>query len=53
MYGINKITFKDLCNLEMIDLLSVEAEEDKNELRGFIIKHFEKTNSRIAKKILG
>ena len=44
--------FKNLCNLEMIDLFSIKAEEDRDELRGFIIKHFEKTNSRIAKKIL-
>ena len=44
--------FKNLCNLEMIDLLSVETEADRDELRGYIIQHFEKTNSRIAKKIL-
>ena len=36
----------------MIDLLSVETEADRDELRGYIIQHFEKTNSRIAKKIL-
>jgi glutamate synthase domain-containing protein 2/glutamate synthase domain-containing protein 1/glutamate synthase domain-containing protein 3 len=44
--------FGNLCNMEMVDLFSLESQEDKNELRGFIITHFEKTNSRAAKKVL-
>lgn len=44
--------FKDLCNMEMIDLFPLKTQEDKNELRNLIINHFEKTNSKVAKKIL-
>lgn len=44
--------FRDKCNMEMIDLYPVESQEDKNEIRGLIIKHFEYTNSRVAKKVL-
>ena len=44
--------FRNLCNNEMIDLYSLESQDDKNELRGFIINHFEKTDSKVAKKIL-
>jgi len=44
--------FRNLCNGEMVDLFTVDSQEDKNELRGLIIKHFEKTNSRVAKKVL-
>jgi glutamate synthase domain-containing protein 3 len=44
--------FRELCNMEMIDLFSIKTQEDKNELRGFILQHFEKTGSRVAKKIL-
>ncbi len=44
--------FRDLCNMDMIDLFPLKSQVDKNELRGFIINHFEKTNSKVAKKIL-
>ena len=44
--------FRNLCNTEMVDLYNIESQDDKNELRNFIINHFDKTNSRIAKKIL-
>ena len=44
--------FKNLCNMEMVELYPVETQEDKNELRGLIIKHFEYTKSRVAKKVL-
>ncbi len=44
--------FEKLCNMEMIDLHNVESQEDINVLRNMIIKHFEKTNSKVAKKVL-
>jgi len=44
--------FTDNCNMEMIDLFPVESQADKDELREMIIKHFEYTNSRIAKRVL-
>jgi len=44
--------FRDLCNMEMVDLFEVNSQEDKDELRNLIIKHFEYTNSQVAKKVL-
>ena len=44
--------FEELCNLEMVDLFPIVNQDDKNELRGFILEHFDKTGSKIAKKIL-
>ena len=36
----------------MVDLFSVDPQKDRDELRGMIIKHFELTNSSVAKKVL-
>ena len=44
--------FDELCNLEMVDLFPISSQDDKNELRGFILEHFEQTGSKVAKKIL-
>jgi glutamate synthase (NADPH/NADH) large chain len=44
--------FRSLCNMEMVDLFPIESQEDKNEVRNMIIKHFEYTNSKTAKKVL-
>jgi len=44
--------FKNHCNQEMVDLLSIEHQGDKDELREMIIRHFETTNSKAAKKVL-
>jgi glutamate synthase domain-containing protein 2/glutamate synthase domain-containing protein 1/glutamate synthase domain-containing protein 3 len=44
--------FRNLCNMEMVDLFNISNQTDRNELREMIIKHFEYTNSRIAKKVL-
>ena len=38
--------------MEMVDLFPIDLQEDKNELRDMIIKHFEYTQSKIAKKVL-
>lgn len=44
--------FKNKCNMEMIDLFGLQGDEDRNELRGMIINHFEMTQSGVAKKVL-
>jgi glutamate synthase (NADPH/NADH) large chain len=44
--------FNDLCNKEMVDLFQIKSQEDKDDLRGLIITHFELTNSKVAKKVL-
>ena len=44
--------FKSLCNNEMVDLYPVETQEDKDEVRNLIIKHFQYTKSKVAKKVL-
>ncbi len=44
--------FRDKCNMEMVDLYYIENQEDKNEIRELVIKHFESTGSRVAKKVL-
>lgn len=51
VWDMNK-NFRDLCNLDMVDLFSITTQEDKDEMRSLILKHFEKTGSSIAKKIL-
>jgi len=44
--------FRSLCNMEMVDLFLIQSQDNKNEVREMIIKHFEYTNSSIAKKVL-
>ncbi|MCB0753072.1 MAG: glutamate synthase subunit alpha, partial [Ignavibacteriae bacterium] len=44
--------FKDLCNMEMVNLYPVKTKEDQKELKTFINNHFANTNSSVAKSIL-
>ncbi len=40
------------CNLGLVELEKVEAEEDISELKGLIERHLQFTNSGVAKRIL-
>ncbi|MCK4798848.1 MAG: glutamate synthase large subunit [Spirochaetes bacterium] len=44
--------FDTFCNLDMVDLLSIVDEEDKQILKKLISKHYKLTGSRIANRIL-
>ena len=44
--------FSESCNHEMVDLESVEDEEETAELRGLIENHHQYTGSRVAEQIL-
>ena len=44
--------FKSRCNLGMVGLHPVESKHDQDTLRGLLKKHFEYTDSAVAKKIL-
>jgi glutamate synthase domain-containing protein 3 len=44
--------FAELCNLEMVDLEEVEAEEDKAILRRMLVDHYRHTGSKNAERVL-
>ena len=44
--------FAELCNLEMVDLEEVEAEEDKATLRRMLVDHYRHTGSKNAERVL-
>ncbi len=44
--------FKDLCNMEMINLYTLKSIADQKELKKFINNHFVNTSSTVAKDIL-
>ncbi|NOQ88862.1 MAG: glutamate synthase, partial [Gammaproteobacteria bacterium] len=45
-------TFPALCNMGMVELESLEAEEDINEVKTLIKNHFKYTGSEVAKAAL-
>ena len=44
--------FDFFCNMEMVELTLIEDKYDERELKGYIQKHFDHTNSPVAKKML-
>ena len=44
--------FSTRCNMEMVELFSVETDEGKKELRGLIENHYNYTQSTVAKYVL-
>lgn len=44
--------FDFFCNMEMVELTLIEDKYDERELKGFISKHFEHTQSPLAKRML-
>ncbi|OHD07467.1 MAG: glutamate synthase subunit alpha [Spirochaetes bacterium GWB1_27_13] len=44
--------FDTFCNLEMVDLLPLNEEEDRNKLKDLLTKHYQYTGSEKAKEIL-
>jgi glutamate synthase (NADPH/NADH) large chain len=45
-------TFAPLCNMGMVELESLEVEEDINEVKKLIENHFNYTGSSVAKEVL-
>ena len=45
-------TFRSLYNTEMVELFDVDLEDDQKELRSLIERHYQYTNSTVAKEIL-
>ncbi|MBD3266413.1 glutamate synthase large subunit, partial [bacterium] len=45
-------TFKEKCNMSMIDLFPVEQEQDIEELKGMLERHSQYTGSTVAQSIL-
>ncbi len=48
----DKATFKTQCNLGMVNLDTVETDEDVETIKTLLAKHVEATHSTVAKKIL-